>query len=121
VDHEETLRKLAIRDDRYVESVLAEEDNLPASALDARSHALARIAALIAIDAAPPSYMASVELGLEAGLTREDIVGALVAVMPVVGVARVVSAAPKLSLALGYDVGVALEERAGGADLWPSS
>lgn len=121
VDHEETLRKLAIRDDAYVESVLAEEENLSASELDARSHALARIAALVAVDAAPPSYMASVELGLEAGLAREDIVGVLVAVMPVVGVARVVSAAPKLSLALGYDIAGALEERAGGTDLWPNS
>jgi hypothetical protein len=39
-------------------------------------------------------------------------VGALIAVMPVVGVARVVSAAPNLGLALGYDVGAALEELA---------
>jgi hypothetical protein len=29
--------------------------------------------------------------------------------LPVVGVARVVSAAPNLGLALGYDVGAALE------------
>jgi hypothetical protein len=35
----------------------------------------------------------------------------------VVGVARVVSAAPKLGLALGYDVAAALEEF-GPPDLW---
>lgn len=117
-DHEATLRKLAIRDDRFIEKVLAcEQTNEGASALDARQHALVRIAGLIALDAAPPSYMASVEAGLAAGLSREEIVGTLVALMPVVGVARVVSAAPKLGLALGYDVAHALEEF-GPPDLW---
>lgn len=117
-DHEATLRKLAIRDDRFIEKVLAcEQTNESASALDAGQHALVRIAGLIALDAAPPSYMASVEAGLAAGLSREEIVGTLVALMPVVGVARVVSAAPKLGLALGYDVAHALEEF-GPPDLW---
>ena len=37
--------------------------------------------------------------------------------MPVVGVARIVSAAPKLGLALGYDVAHALEELSP-TDLW---
>lgn len=109
-DHEATLRKLAIRDDTFIEKVLAcEQTNENASALDAKQHALVRIAGLVALDAAPPSYMASVEAGLAAGLSREEIVGALVALMPVVGVARVVSAAPKLGLALGYDVSEAFE------------
>jgi alkylhydroperoxidase/carboxymuconolactone decarboxylase family protein YurZ len=118
--HEATLRKLAIRDDAFIESVLAcEQENESASELEPREHALVRIAALVAIDAAPPSYMASVEAGLAAGLTREEMAGALVALLPVVGVARVVSAAPKLGLALGYDVGHALEEL-GGSDLWES-
>jgi len=117
-DHEATLRKLAIRDDAFIEKVLAcEQTNESASALDAGQHALVRIAGLVALDAAPPSYMASVEAGLAAGLSREEIVGTLVALMPVVGVARVVSAAPKLGLALGYDVAHALEEF-GPPDLW---
>ena len=117
-DHEATLRKLSIRDDAFIEKVLAcEQENENASALDAKQHALVRIAGLVALDAAPPSYMASIEAGLAAGVTREEIVGALVALMPVVGVARVVSAAPKLGLALGYDVALALEEF-GPSDLW---
>ena len=37
------------------------------------------------------------------------MVGTLIAVIPIVGVARVVSAAPNLALALGYDVSEALE------------
>ena len=60
-------------------------------------------------DAAPPSYMSAVEAAGHAGVTHEEIVGALIAVLPVVGVARVVSAAPNLGLAIGYDVGDALE------------
>ena len=79
------------------------------SGIDARSHALLRIAALIAVDAAPPSFMSAVQAGLDAGATYEEIVGTLIAVMPIVGVARVVSAAPNLGLALGYDVSEAFE------------
>ena len=65
--------------------------------------------ALIALDAAPPSYMSAVERGLEAGASYDEIVGTLIAVIPIVGIARVVSAAPNLALALGYDVAEALE------------
>ena len=109
-DYKTTLRRLALRDDRYVESLLADEQTSAAlSGLDPRSHALTRVGALIAMDAAPPSYMSAVEAARHAGVTRGEIVGALIAVLPVVGVARVVSAAPNLGLAIGYDVGEALE------------
>jgi 4-carboxymuconolactone decarboxylase len=109
-DYRLTLRRLALRDDRYIDTLLANEASAAAqSELDARGHALAKIGALIAADAAPPSYMSAVEDALAARLTYDEIVGTLIAVMPVVGVARVVSAAPNLGLALGYDVGAALE------------
>ena len=36
--------------------------------------------------------------------------GTLVAVAPLIGVARAVSAAPKLGIAIGYDVDAALEK-----------
>jgi len=41
---------------------------------------------------------------------HHDVVGVLVALLPSIGSDRVVSAAPKLGLALGYDVDEALEE-----------
>ena len=105
-----TLRRLALRDDRYIDAVLSEpRANATLAGIDPRSHALLRVAALIAINAAPPSYMSAVEAGLDAGASHEEIVGTLIAVMPIVGVARVVSAAPNLGLALGYDVAEALE------------
>ena len=110
LDYKATLRKLAVRDDRYIESLLAEERMGAAEAgIDDRAHALVRVGALIAIDAAPPSFMSAAEAALEAGVTYEELVGTLIVVMPIVGVARVVSAAPNLGLALGYDVGDALE------------
>jgi 4-carboxymuconolactone decarboxylase len=110
VDYRTTLRRLALRDDRYIESLLADERaSAGISTIDARAHALVRVGALIAMDAAPPSYMSAVDAALEAGVTHEEIVGTLIAVLPVVGVARVVSAAPNLGLAIGYDVGDALE------------
>jgi 4-carboxymuconolactone decarboxylase len=104
------LRRLALRDDHYIEALLGEEQaNAAVAGIDPRSHALVRIAALIAADAATPSYMSAVQAGEAAGATHDEIVGTLIAVMPTVGVARVVSAAPKLGLALGYDVSEALE------------
>ena len=109
-DYKLTLRKLALRDDRFIDSLLGKDRaSASVSGIDPVSHALLRIAALIAIDAAPPSYMSAVEAGLDAGASYDEIVGTLIAVMPIVGVPRVVSAAPNLGLALGYDVSAALE------------
>jgi 4-carboxymuconolactone decarboxylase len=90
--------------------VAAQMGYLDESGLDEKTHALVRIAGLIAIDAAPPSYMWSVEEALRHGATNEELVGTLIAILPAVGSGRVVSAAPKLSLALGYDVAAGLEE-----------
>jgi len=104
------LRKLVLRDDRYIESLLAEERASAAvSGLDERSRTLVRLGALIAMNAAPPSYMSAVDRALEANLSHDEIVGTLIAALPVVGAARVVSAAPNLALALGYDVSAAFE------------
>jgi 4-carboxymuconolactone decarboxylase len=103
-DYKLTLRRLALRDDGFVDAVLSEERDQTLNVIDPRSHALLTIAALIAVDAAPPSYMSAVDAGLSAGASYGEIVETLIAVMPIVGVARVVSAAPNLALALGYDV-----------------
>ena len=111
--HECTLRKLAIGDDAFIEAVLASERaNAAESRLDQKAQALVRLGALIAVDAASPSYLDAVENAREAGTSDEELVGCLLAVLPTLGAARVISAAPKLGLALGYDVGAALEEPA---------
>ena len=109
-EHEDRLRSLALNDERFVHSVLGMElDTVDASRLDSKTHALVRLSALLAVDAAPSSYQSSVEAALAAGASVDEVVGTVIAVAPTVGLARVVSAAPELALALGYDVDAALE------------
>jgi 4-carboxymuconolactone decarboxylase len=110
-DYTDTLRRLSIRDDAYVASLLKDDtSNVDASGFDRKTHALVQLGALVAIDPAPPSYMRLIDVALECDASPAEIVGTLIAAMPAVGAARVVSAAPKLALALGYDVAAALEE-----------
>jgi alkylhydroperoxidase/carboxymuconolactone decarboxylase family protein YurZ len=108
--YKEHLRRLALHDDALVEVILSEENALNESALDERTAALVRVAATIAVDAAAASFQHAVALALAAGATSEEIVATLEAVTPVTGAARVVACAPKISLALGYDVEEALEQ-----------
>ena len=109
-EYKETLRRLALNDERFMDSLLGMgRDTVEVSRLDPRTHALVRLAAALAIDAAPSSYQANAEMALAAGVSIDEIVGTLIAVAPTVGLTRVVSAAPELALALGYDVDAALE------------
>lgn len=110
-DFDVTLRHLAIRDRSFIESVRGSDElNVAASGLTPKIHALVQIGALIALDAAVESYSPCVDAARSHGATEEEIVGALVAIVPLVGEPRVVSAAPKLGLALGYDLDAALED-----------
>ncbi len=77
------------------------EIGFEASGLDARTFALAKIAALIALDAPPASYAWQIGNALEEGVTPEDILGVLRAVAPQVGGPKVIAAAPEIMLALG--------------------
>jgi 4-carboxymuconolactone decarboxylase len=79
-------------------------DNLEASGLDPKTYALANIAALIAADAAPASYVFQVAFALDAGVSPEEILGLLVALNPTVGNVRIVSAAAEIAFALGIDL-----------------
>ena len=110
--YKDTLRSLALNDEQFVDSVLGMgHDTVDASCLDPKTHALLRPAASLAVDAAPSSYQSIVEMAQAAGASVDEVVGSLIAVAPIVGLARVVSAAPELALALGYDVDAALEAR----------
>ena len=68
-------------------------DSLEHSDLDARTYFLARLAALVAMDAAPVSYLINLGLAAEVGVTLEDAQGTLIAIAPVVGSARITAAA----------------------------
>ncbi len=71
------------------------------SGLDERSYALVKLAAIMALDAPPASYLWQVGNALAAGATPEDLVGVLIAIAPQIGGPKLVAAAPELMLALG--------------------
>ncbi len=101
----DALIGIAQHDPNVLENILrARSENQEASGLDSRTYALVNIAALIAIDAAPASYVWQVGLALDAGVTAEEILALLVALNPVVGSAKIVAAAPELALAIGVDL-----------------
>jgi hypothetical protein len=75
---------------------------------------LIRIAALAAVDAPEASYLLHIGPAAEAGVTLEDVSNVLVAIAPIVGTARIASAAGKISDALDLAIAVvAAEELAG--------
>ena len=109
--HEEQLRRLALHDEELIESVLAMRLRADAGGgLDPKTHALVRLGALLALGAAPVSYHWNVSAALDAGATPGEILGTLIAVAPITGIARVVLAAPDVALPIGYDLDAAFEE-----------
>src|ERR1700760_2192777 len=77
------------------------------NSLSPREYMLARLAALIAMDAPPLSYVANAAAIEESGITAEEIQGVMIAVAPVVGAPRVMSAGGPLLCPLGIVVPVA--------------
>jgi 4-carboxymuconolactone decarboxylase len=71
------------------------------SGLDARTFALVKIAALIALDAPAASYTWQVANALDAGVTPDEFIGLMRAVAPQVGGPRVVAAASDFMISLG--------------------
>ena len=116
VDHETALRGISVHDTPLLERLLrAQVDNIEASGLDPRAHALVRLAALVTLDAAPASFVWSVGMALDSGVTPDEIVGTLIALAPTIGTAKVVAAAPEIALALGVDLPTELEDEEGPA------
>lgn len=85
-------------------------DSLEHSELDPATYVLVRLAALVAMDAAPVSYLIHLGLAGDAGVSLEQAQGVLVALAPMVGSARIASAAGKILRA--YGLGAALAESA---------
>lgn len=71
------------------------------SGLTPETYLLTRIAALVATGASPTSYLLNVGAADDIGVPLEKIQGTLVAIAPVVGSARVVTAARGISEAFG--------------------
>ena len=104
--------RCTVPEDQPVLNTLAEITavSVARGTLEAREHMLARLAALVAIDAPAASYVLNVEPSAEVGLTVEDVQGLLIAIAPIVGTPRVVSAAGKITDALGFVIDLAIAE-----------
>jgi alkylhydroperoxidase/carboxymuconolactone decarboxylase family protein YurZ len=102
---ERLLRRLALNDEESVGMVLAGSSTATSEvALRPKVDLLVRLGALLALGAATSSLRTTVDHAIEAGATEAEIVGVLVAIAPAVGLARVVLTAPRLALAIGYDI-----------------
>ena len=110
-EYKRHLRRLAVHDEALIEAIAGDSGADPPPGIDAKTTALVRVAATVAVDAATSSFQHAVALAVAAGSTADEIVACLEAVAPVTGTPRVVQCAPKVALALGYDVEAALERR----------
>jgi alkylhydroperoxidase/carboxymuconolactone decarboxylase family protein YurZ len=84
--------------------------SLEASSLDAKSLMLVRIAALVAVDAPPASYLLNLGAAGEIGVDEEQVTGVLAAIAPIVGAPRVVAATGNIARALGFAIDLAEAE-----------
>jgi alkylhydroperoxidase/carboxymuconolactone decarboxylase family protein YurZ len=102
----------AAQGDTPVLDVLADMTaaSLERSTLDPKTLILVRLAALASVDAPPVSYLTNLAAGGEVGVEAEDVQQVLIGIAPVVGTARVASAAGKMARALGFAIAVADEE-----------
>lgn len=104
-DVERLLRRLALNDEESVGMVLASgSDPVSGVGLTAKVDLLVRLGALLALGASATSIRSTVQRALEAGASEAEVVGVLVSVAPAVGLARIVSTAPRLAMAIGYDL-----------------
>lgn len=101
LDDAELLRRLTVSADGAIDAL---QRLHPQTALDGSVVALARIAALVAAGAPDSAIRAAVEAGVVCGMRAPQVLAALAAITDIVGTPRVVSAAPKLALAMGYEL-----------------
>jgi 4-carboxymuconolactone decarboxylase len=94
---EGSLRALAAGDASVLETLAQMQlETLERSDLDEQTYVLVRLAALVATDAAPVSYRAHLGVAGDLGISMDKVFGTFVAIAPVVGSARVLSAASRM-------------------------
>ena len=82
-------------------------ESMEASSLDAEALMLVRIAALVAVDAPPASYLLNLGAAADMGIGEDEVRGVLAAIAPIVGTARIASATGNIVRALGFALEVA--------------
>jgi 4-carboxymuconolactone decarboxylase len=102
---EDLLRRLAFNDERVLGMVLTGGMGRGHQGeLSAKMELLIRLAALLAVGAGTASLREAAEQASAAGATEGEIVEVLVTVGPTIGLAGVVASAPRLAVAIGYDL-----------------
>ncbi len=101
---EDLLRRLAFNDERVLAMVLTRHPGAYRAELSAKTDVLIRLAALLSVGATTPSLRDAVGQASAAGATTDEIVGVLVSVGPTIGLAGLVASAPRLAMAIGYDL-----------------
>jgi alkylhydroperoxidase/carboxymuconolactone decarboxylase family protein YurZ len=96
------LRRLTISDEQALSRVLS--GRFGPLLLDEKTSALVGIAALLATDAAEPTYQSAVERAHACGVDDDEILEVALALVPIVGSARMGIAVPQLLTSLGYEV-----------------
>ena len=79
-------------------------------ALDPKTASLLQLGASVALGSPAVCVQWSTGRALAAGATDDEIADVLLAIVPVVGLSRVVCAAPDVATALGYDIAAALDD-----------
>jgi alkylhydroperoxidase/carboxymuconolactone decarboxylase family protein YurZ len=109
-EFEVRLRRLAINDARYLDSILRAQPGDPdTGGLDPHTRALIHLGILVALDGPASAFEWAATDALANGATPDELVDVLVTAAPLVGSAHVVSSAPRLARALGYDLDADLE------------
>lgn len=107
---EEAFRRLTLGDLSVLTGIEPVDIGEPSMMISGRPASMARIAALVALDAPEAAYRA--ELAREDATERlglDELLVVLATVAEQVGTARVIAAAPRVAIAAGYDIDEALD------------
>lgn len=97
---EEILRRLSMHDESALALVVGAYAQAAAPGLDAKTSALARLAATIALRGELPSYLSNVDAAIDEGADLDEITGVFLAIAPVIGEVATREAAAELEAAL---------------------
>jgi 4-carboxymuconolactone decarboxylase len=89
------------------------EASFEASSLDPETLMLVRIAALVAVDAPPVSYLMNLAAASDLNIDVEQVRGVLAAVAPIVGTARVANATGRIVETLAVAVEIVGDQTGG--------
>src|SRR5271165_3911567 len=111
------LMSLALGESGMLGEALEMREQLRAdSTLEPKTFALVKIAALVALDAPPASFLFQVQGALDAGASPREILGVLTAIAPQTGMPRVVAAAPEIMIALGLELPTGMDTDTGASN-----